>query len=224
MVYVKNNFFCIYIKVLLFIRYLYVKNTYYYENVILLYIEAHVNKNIIFVPHWICEVLKRNNCSLREVLNYDVLRKYVSLDDMSGLLGFQQTPEIARLKLSSDNSLLSKWESSAVLTRSRPELDSVVVPMSHSKEKEVVSRLLKSGYDTFDEGYSCFAVTDVDRDNFLVIMNPGFMDEIKNPEVFKKIVTKLLSQSYVYCRIDEVSKTPIFKTYVDLLEVSTLSN
>lgn len=183
-----------------------------------------MNKNIIFVPHWISEVLKRNNCSLKEVLNYDVLRKYVSLDDLSGLLGFQQTPEIARLKLSSNNSLLSKWESSANTQRSRPELDSMVAPMSYSKEKEVVSRLQKSGYDAYDDGYDVFNVVDVDRDNFLVIMNNGFLEEIKNSEVFVKLVTKLLSQSYVYCRIEEVSKTPVFRTYVDLLEVSTLSN
>lgn len=183
-----------------------------------------MNKNIIFVPHWISDVLKRNSCSLKEVLNYDVLRKYVSLDDLSGLLGFQQTPEIARLKLSSNNSLLSKWESSAVLPRNRPELDSMVAPMSYSKEKEVVSRLQKSGYDTYGEDYDVFKVVDVDRDNFLVIMNNGFLEEIKNSEVFIKLVTKLLSQSYVYCRIEEVSKTPVFKTYVDLLEVSTLPN
>lgn len=182
-----------------------------------------MNKNIIFVPHWISDVLKRNNCSLKEVLNYDVLRKFVSLDDLSGLLGFQQTPEIARLKLSSNNSLLSKWESSAA-QRSRPELDSMVAPMSYSKEKEVVSRLQKSGYDAYGEDYNVFNVVDVDRDNFLVIMNNGFLEEIKNSEVFVKLVTKLLSQSYVYCRIEEVSKTPVFKTYVDLLEVSTLPN
>lgn len=206
-----------------FIRYLYVKNTYYYETIQMSAIEAHVNKNIIFVPHWIVEVLKRNSCSLRDILNYDVIRKYVSTDDLSGLLGFQQTPEIGSLKMTAQDSLLSRWEGSAT-QRNRLELDSGVVPMSYSKEKEVLSRLCKSGFDSFDEKQFIYKVVDIDRDNIVVIMYQGFVEEIKTFNVLKELVTQLLAQCYVYCKVEQVSRFTLFKTYVDLLEVSTLSN
>lgn len=181
---------------------------------------TNMKKAIIFVPYWIETVLKRNNCTLKDILDYEVLRRFIPLNDLSGLLGFQQVPEISQLKVT-DNSLLSRWESTAG-TRHRQELDSTVVPLSYSIEKETLERLKNTSLDGIGESKSTFRVTDIERDSMVVVMYEGFIDSIKQDSVKLSLVTQLLSLSYVYCRAEEVSKTELFRTYVDLLQVSTL--
>jgi len=171
-----------------------------------------MNKTIIFVPYWICNTLKRNNRLLGDVLDYDVCRKFISVDDISGLLGFQQIPELAGYTVSTDISLLSRWEST---TGNRLELDSTVIPLSHSKEKDVLERLKNtSGYD---DQLPVFKVVDIERDFTAVIVNEGFMEAIKNNSTKKSLIDSLLDVSYKYGKIHDVSKTPLFRAYMDLL-------
>jgi hypothetical protein len=182
--------------------------------------EAYVKKIIIFVPYWIESVLKRNNFTLRDVINYDVVRRVVSLKDLSQMLSFQNLPGIGGLQLAPSSSLLNKWETSA--GRNRAELDSTVVPMSYSNEKEALERLTKTGLDSIDESDLKYKISDIERDITAIVLYPGFMEECKNNSFVFNLVRELLKVSYVYCRVEDVSASHLYKTYIDLLEVSTL--
>lgn len=192
-----------------------------------------MNNNIIFVPYWIEKALSRNQHTLRDIIDYSVLRRYISQNDLSGLLGFQQVPEISKLTSGNSynkkdaaiseavgsHSLLSRWEESAG-QRYKEELDSTVVPMSYSLEKETLERL-KSNLDSADITGPTFKVIDIDKNSMVVVLYEGFLEEIKKPEVKYSLVKQLLMLSYVYCKVEQVAKTPLFSTYVDLLQLST---
>lgn len=188
-----------------------------------------MNSNIIFVPYWIEKALARNKYTLRDVVDYSVLRRFISQNDLSGLLSFQQSPVVDILSAGfgksdtvagySTDSLLSRWEESAG-QRYRDELDSTVVPMSHSLEKETLTRLKKS-LDSTDIEDRVYKVVDIDKRSIVVVVYEGFIEEIKNPQTKYTLVKQLLTLSYVYCRVEEVSKSQLFRTYVDLLELAT---
>lgn len=188
-----------------------------------------MNSNIIFAPYWIEKALARNKHTLRDIVDYSVLRRFISQNDLSGLLGFQQSPVVDIMSVGfgksdsiaqySTDSLLSRWEESAG-QRYKEELDSTVVPMSYSLEKETLTRLKKS-LDSNEIESPIFKVIDIDKRNIVVVLYEGFIEGIKDPKVKYNLVKQLLSLSYVYCRVEEVSKSQLFRTYVDLLELAT---
>ena len=190
-----------------------------------------MNKTIIFVPYWIEKALSRNNHTLRDIVDYTILRKYISQNDLSGLLGFQQSPEVDVLNTgskskndtvsgSSCDSLLSRWEISAD-ERYREELDSTIVPMSYSLEKETLTRL-KSSLESTDVETPIFKVIDIQKDITLVVVYEGFLEGIKDTKTRYALIKQLLTLSYVYCKVEKVSETLLFSSYLDLLQSSTV--
>lgn len=172
-------------------------------------------KHLILVPFWVEKVLKRNNLSISESLDYSKLLGLLSLSDLSAFLYFQNCDNYSIIS-EDNNALLSSWERTCPSDK-RVELDSTVVPLSL---KEDAATYIKESFETIStvEGRAPYKVVDLDREHYGVIVYPGFTESMltnNNKVAYYEEHLKLL---YKYFEIHEVSPQAIFKDYLRSLE------
>lgn len=179
------------------------------------------NKNFILIPYWVETVLKRNNLNTVEVLNYSTLKTLLSLNDLAQLLLLQKTEGIKIIKeLDSKQCLFNSWRNSTQ-TSQLTELDSVLEPLSCSKDLtlDLLERLsLSNAPLKYDFALPRYKVLDLNRDVTAVILNPGFIDFECDKINYSNLISDLLKSLYVYNTISEVSNYSLFKSYIHLLE------
>ena len=150
-------------------------------------------KHLILVPFWIEKVLKRNNLSLTESLNYSKLLGLLSLSDLSAFSKFQNC----------DNYRITSGE----------------VPLSCEEEATAYIKesflANQSAKDTVP-----FKVVDLDREHYGVVIYPGFTEYILTNSNKVTFIEALLELLYKYFEIHEVSELPIFKDYLRSMEDS----
>ena len=86
--------------------------------------------SFILIPYWIEKALKRNKLSLKDVLNYQVIRRFFSLEDLAGLVSYQQSNGLEIFNNFYNGVLLSSWEKTSGPLKA--ELGSAVIPRSDS--------------------------------------------------------------------------------------------
>lgn len=179
--------------------------------------------SFILIPFWAEKVLKRNKLSLKDILDYEKIRKFFSLEDLAGLLSIQENTEIETFKLITLRTvLLSSWEKTSGALK--VELGSTVIPLSYSEEvKSYVSQMLNASDDVASQNVqdSVYRVVDIERNTFCIVLKPGFSALHESSEALLNFVKDILKVFYVYHKVEDVSKEPIFKTYLTLLEGST---
>ena len=180
-----------------------------------------INKSFIFVPYWVETVLKRNNLNTIEVLNYPTLKTLLSLNDLAQLLSLQKFEGIKIIKeLDSKQCLFNSWRNSTQ-TSQLTELDSVLEPLSCSKDLtlDLLDRLsLSSAPLKYDFALPNYKILDLNREVTAVILNPGFIDFESDKINYSIFISDLLKSLYVYNTVTEVSSYPLFKSYIHLLE------
>jgi len=181
--------------------------------------------SFILIPYWIEKALKRNKLSLKDVLNYQVIRRFFSLEDLAGLVSYQQSNGLEIFNNFYNGVLLSSWEKTSGPLKA--ELGSAVIPLSDSEEvKNYVSTRLNSVEDINDvDELEFYKIVDIERNTFCIIVKEGFNQRIAASfELMLNFIRNILRVFYVYHSVDVVSKQPLFKTYVDMLNGSTPKN
>lgn len=160
--------------------------------------------------------------SLKDILNFEKMRASFSKDDLACILGLgfdEKTLEFRNNTYSGN--LLSSWEKTS--GQFRGELDSTIVPLSVSDSvNEYALSRLSSKPEGESVNKSLYELVDVERNTFCIVINDGFVEGIKDPQTKLEFLSKILDVFYVYCKIEEVSGHPLFRTYLDLLEGTTL--
>jgi hypothetical protein len=185
-----------------------------------------INKQFVFIPFWVENVLTRTNNSLIDVLDYLKLKSILSINDLAQLKALQSLQEIQLIKeLDSNWCLFNSWRNNTQES-SKTELDSVIEPLSCSKDlqSDLLNRLSEEyapmTYDIGDRGLPRYKIVDLNRDVTAVILNPGFIDFERDKLNQFKLISDLLKSLYVYNTISEVSSHRLFGHYVHLLEDS----
>lgn len=186
-------------------------------------------KNPIVIPYWVANAFKRQRLPLAGILNYQVASEILSLEDRATLLNLQQFRPLDYVKGYYSTHLLSSWTTSAQ-GDSRIELDSTVVPLSHSKplEDRNVLRLSQNyvasqnslndtiGLDHITD-QEVFELNDFARDSYALILQPGILEALGTYETKMKLVKAMLKISYGYFDTHKVSTENVFSAYVVLL-------
>ena len=186
-----------------------------------------MTKEIVFVPHWMAATIRRKGMSITSLLDYSKIRQIFSLNDLAGLLCVQDgtgenTANNNNVIVPFSNKhwfghLLSSWNKSATSAQAL-ELDSTVKPLSHSDDVrgEILSRFEE--VDDMQDDRPFFELIDVERGCVFIIMNPGFIKGLQDPEVKFDLVRKILKVFYVHNSVRDVSRTDMFGDYVAMLE------
>lgn len=182
-----------------------------------------IEKQILVLPHWIEQVLSRNNCPLDRCLDYSVVRQYLSLEDLAGLLCVQELKLIDKSGMSDQGTLFRSWLSSADVAQKAELMDSVR-PLSCNNElkQDVILRLreIKSGYLTDDDAEeeikTYFRIVDSTRKIAFLIVYPGFLQRNSIAQYRYNVVVELLKVFYRYMKVYQVSALPLFSEYVSL--------
>jgi len=183
-------------------------------------------KQMILIPYWIQDTLKRTKMPLETCLDFIKLKPILSLND---LITFSTLQEYVQhvTGVSDVSTLVWTWSDS--IPADQPAMSKyyweTITPMGKdlSFRAEIWARLFDKDSDKAD-GYAGrnehpvpFAVYDLSPDVCGVVIYPGFFTDPVAPELRLAVVEAILKVLYVYNAPHEVASTPLFKRYLELL-------
>lgn len=177
-------------------------------------------KEVILIPHWIHESLRRRQLPVSEVLNFAALRRIVSVDDMVAFLLLQRVSD--RVGVSEPNrglvSLQNAW-GTTVTNEHSDYLYNTVYPLTEMKQfqGDLVERLFSA--DARNAQYeNAFNIYDLSSKYLGVVINPGFYTgEDGTTQHQFELLEELVKALYVSAPFHEVAQTPVFLRYLGLL-------
>lgn len=175
-----------------------------------------MSKELVFVPYWIYQSLRRKSLGVSTVLDYSKMRECFSMNDCAVLLTLQEDHN-GIVPFSNKHwfgHLLSSWNKSATSAQVL-ELDSTVRPLSHGNgiREEILTRLEESDVEDIPP----YEIVDVERGCAFVILYPGFVSALIQPDAKLDMIKKVLKVFYVHGTVQEVSRTDMFSDYVTML-------
>ncbi len=179
-------------------------------------------KAIVLIPHWVQEILQRNQLPLSACLDLEKIKPIMSLNDLVSFAALQSFYKQITGADSPMNSLLWVWSQSFPTTNVEMKdfLWNKVNTLSSdaSFKNEVKTRLL-SADARVSQHKDAFITYDLQPQVVGVVIFPGFFVGEYGSEFQKPLVEAILKLLYVYESTHEVAKTPLFKRYLELLSV-----
>ncbi|MNU19554.1 hypothetical protein D3C71_77830 [compost metagenome] len=181
---------------------------------------SYVKRNIILIPFWVHEALKRNNLPLTEVMNFKKIREILSLQDLACFMALQDyTETLTGAEYMHLGSLYFGWQKN--INANEHDISDFLGTIQQladdaSIKKEVYARLFdaNSRCERHEKPYISYDLTPEFEG---VVINPGFFTQIGDRQLQADIVGAMLKALYVYEPYNEVSKTPLFKRHLELL-------
>lgn len=181
-----------------------------------------MSKELVFVPYWIHESLRRKALSISTVLDYSKIREHFSLTDCAGLLSLQEDNGIVPFSNKHwFGHLLSSWGKSATSAQVL-ELDSTIRPLSHGDD--IKGELLTRLEPTDDEEIPPYELVNIERGCAYLVVYPGFVKAMQHSEERLELTRKVLKVFYVHNKVQDVSRSEMFSDYVTMLENKIWSN
>lgn len=178
-----------------------------------------MKKQVILIPYWVEDILKRKEFSIKDAINYDVVLSNLSKEDLAQYFAlgnfdkrifggeyYSCLPE-ALLASTADKSKYSKIYDE-VYTYSQDD----------SIKKGLVDRLFNSNNKT-NTYESPFRVVDLTTEYCGVIIYPGYFIQDSNTELQKAVLEEILKVLYVYGATHEVASTTFFQSYLKLVSL-----
>ena len=180
-----------------------------------------VKNNIVLIPYWIPEILKRKGLELKDCLDFPKLKPLLSLNDLVSFATLQEY--YGKLTGAEEPSSLI-WIWSASIPKDQPELSKYLwdtvstISMDQTFKNEIETRLFCEGskLDQYPEPY---AVQHLAPEVGGIVIYPGhfILEENSKPVHQKALVVSILKVLYVYNAYNEMCKTSLFKKYLELL-------
>ena len=197
-----------------------------------------LNKEILLVPFWIQDILRRNNMELKDCLDFSKIHQVVSPNELAEFIVLQGCYGIL-IDMKNDGTIglgadLSRiWHVNIGDTRQElhAKIDGNILPLCDSIYPE-----LKTSIHTrlFSEGISIpqrpnpFVVYDLSETVVGVVINPGHFICGNNGKWSnhhqKALLDTILKVLYVYNTFSEVAKTSLFTKYLELLVAGSKSS
>lgn len=182
--------------------------------------------NIVLIPFWIAEQCRRSNTDVRECVNISKIKPMFSLDDLIGFAALQDSLQYClglKEKYSAD--LFDVWYShlTTAETDLRNFLNDTLFPMAKSEEgrETLASRLFVE--EAYDHRHTeAFTIHDLEANVVGVVLYPTYFNKGLFIDQQRKLISEILKVLYVYNTMEEVSKTPCFDRYLELLSETTV--
>lgn len=178
-----------------------------------------IKKQIVLIPYWIQDTLKRKNISLIEAFNLPKLKDMVAQNDLIGFFSLQSEFE-KLIGVRYTDSLWDVWYKS--IPKDNKELikyfNDMILPISRDCSiKEDIHGRLFSGSNKEEKYPDPFTVIDLTQDAAGIVIYPGHYHEQADAEQQETLIEALLKLLYIYNTHDVVARTEIFKRYLELL-------
>lgn len=178
-------------------------------------------KQIVLIPFWIQEIMKRNNMPLAECLEFPKVKPVMALNDLVEFSALQEHMDFVLGTKFAGTHLYWVWASSIPNGNADSELMQALNSASTLSKDESFQKELKSRlFDTAAKSSHYkepFITYDLSPTVVGVVIYPGFFDRENNTALQKPLVEAILKVLYVYEPSHEVAKTPLFKRYLELL-------
>lgn len=180
-----------------------------------------VKRQIVLIPYWIEDTLRRRQLPLATVLDFPKLRAVTALEDLAGLVALQeQWGVLCGLKEPCVGSLVSQWFKTVGFAGAADNdfLSNTVLPIAAdaSVVKELQARLF-AGSTRIDSREEPFNTYDLTPEFAGAVINPGFFGGKTDAKLVLSFARAMLKVLYVYEPQHEVAKTPLFRRYLSLL-------
>lgn len=179
---------------------------------------------VILIPHWIAETIKRNALNIRDCLNFEKIKPILTAEDIAGFLALQNAMYFvtgAEAAESTHIALYYTWFESAS-PENQKYLESIVMPISVEPTfvDNAKARLFEE--DAKQEHHTeAFITYDLVSGISGIVVYPGYFTKTPNSELNLRAVEAVLELLYVYTPYNEVSKTPWFKRFLELLSAKS---
>lgn len=193
-------------------------------------------KKVLWIPHWIQEVLARQNLPLSAVLDYNQARKYLSVDEQALICHMQEYSffdnQYDKDGMPSTDYVIGQangvtqfwpkawlrdvWGQSVAANdkEAKSEIEAATYWSLNDLQREVAIARLFSKHDVQKGHEKPFITYDIASDVLAVVMYPGYF----NQEVFRSfkmdLLKSVLKVLYVYNTYAEVSKSPYYQKYL----------
>lgn len=180
------------------------------------------DKNIVLIPFWIEDNLKRNKLPLATCLDFVKMKSLVSLND---LVTFSTLQQYFKRIMGVDESGSLAWNWSDSIPNDQPELSKYYwntfmgLESDKSFHKEVEARLFDEHART-DSKKEPFITYDLTPNVCGVVINPGFFTAHYDEQLNMAVVEAVLKVLYVYSAPHTVASSTVFKRYLELLSVN----
>jgi hypothetical protein len=177
-------------------------------------------KNIILIPHWIHDTLRRHQHPITQALNFSTLRKIVSVNDLVGFLLLNQLAD--RVGVCEPGHGLTQVQTAwgeTVTDEHSDYLYNTVYPLTTRKEflDETVDRLFVAEARN-DQHQEPFHIYDLSSRYEGVVIYPGFYTgEAGTVQHQFHLLKELVKALYVSAPFSEVATTSVFLRYLGLL-------
>jgi hypothetical protein len=179
-----------------------------------------VKRQIILIPYWAQEALRRNQLPLATCLDFPKLRAVMAVGDLAAFVALQDClPQIAGLRDATLGSLVLQWFHSVPIgSEAHQALSASVLPVAEDKsiKQELQARLFDPAakLPQYEEPFNIYDLT---PEFAGVVIYPGFYGHRGAGEQALGFVRAMLKALYVYEPHHEVAKTPLFRRYLSLL-------
>lgn len=190
--------------------------------------QTEINKlhepQLIILPYWIKQLLDRNKLNYIDILDYDKVRKLMSIEDVATFIGlnnsdYLKTNLLGRL-LGASHYLKHHYLDDAAKEQVS-ELQSVIIPLSQSEiiYKTIIDRLSLDNIAEKDctSSEDLYSLQINNDSTIFLFVKKGILNALEDRDYAKKLISAYLRALYSLIPINEVSYTDAFKLYLALI-------
>lgn len=174
--------------------------------------------SLIVVPDWAIKVLNRFKVSTLDILDEEKLKKYFSVNDLAKIIALNNLQVFKKYSLV-DSCFFAYDEEVCQLSRTKSIIDEVLDYFDDSNEKNY--QLSKKE----NEANVSYNATTVKFHEFIagynnrniLVVKPGFVSALSDREYSIGFFSDCLKMHYSYKPIRDVSLSPEFLSYLNLL-------
>ena len=174
--------------------------------------------SLVIIPDWAVSVLNRFKVSIVDVLDKEKLKKYFSVNDLAKIIALNNLTLFSKYSLVDRNFLTADYEL-VKLSETKSIIDEVLDYFDNTSEKNYqVSKKEDEAVASFNATAVKFHefIAGYDNRNILVV-KPGFVSALSDRGYSIEFFSDCLKMHYSYKPIRDVSTTPVFLSYLNLL-------
>lgn len=180
-----------------------------------------VKRQIILIPYWIQDTLRRRGLPLATVLDFKALRQVLPLEDIATLVALQDYwGTVCGLREPCVGDVVLTWFKQVGFAGSEDnqQLSNTVIPLSKdaSIRKDLQARLFE-GSVRLEHREDPYITYDLTPEFAGAVISPGFFGGRSEHKLVLRFVQAMLKVLYVYEPHHEVAKAPLFRRYLSLL-------
>lgn len=178
-------------------------------------------KQIVLIPHWIADGLKRKNMVMADCLDFVKIKDIFSLNDLAGFIALEHFSDVIfgiEAPVPATGLHIGMRIPEGYPEAKKLFWDTVCkIADDASTRTEIKERLftLESKQERYEKSFYTYDLT---QDTLGIVISPGFFvgDAMKNEQLL--LVESILRTLYVYHTLPDVSSSPIFRRYLELIK------